>query len=205
ISESWDSLKGSFGRHNEMMSENIAVPLGGRNKLTENPDAVAGAVVGGILAAPLIGGAMGGSGGSSLGGFGTEGAFSKAFQPQVTEVSAWNKLKGGFNNMMDFGNKDLGTLYKDIDFDDPANDDLLGLISDVEGEIAGSKGAEKGLDLQEIGKMLQSIQAEPDYKISHSGGAGGRGFRFDQEPYKNKLAQREFDEMYGARITPKYR
>lgn len=54
-------LKDAPGAHQEMMNK-ITVPLGGHNKITENSDAVAGAIVGSILAAPMIGGAMGGSG-----------------------------------------------------------------------------------------------------------------------------------------------
>ncbi|MGL5015262.1 MAG: hypothetical protein ACRC6V_13385 [Bacteroidales bacterium] len=191
VSESWDSFKGSFGRHNDMM-EDITVPLGGRNKITENPDAAAGAVVGSFLAAPAIAGAMGGSSGSSIGGFGSEGAFSKMFQPMTNKVgSMWDSLTGS-------GVKDLNSLYGNVDFDDAANDDLLGLISDVEGEIASGKKGGKELDLEAIGKMLQSIKQQPDYKIQSSGGMSGRGFKFDQEPYKHKASQKEFAQLYGS-------
>ena len=201
VSESWDSFKGSFGRHNKMM-EDITVPLGGRNKITENPDAAAGAILGSIFAAPAIGSALGGgSSGGGFGGFGTEGAFGKYFQPEVTEVSAWNKFKGKLSSMTDFGNKDLGELYKDIDFDDPANDDLLGLISDVEGEIASGK---KGFDYELLGRTLSSIKPKDAPKISHLGrGGGGGSFRYDKSLYENPLLTREFNALYSEPLYKK--
>lgn len=71
--EAWDSFKGSFGSHNEMMSENITKPLFGSNKLSENPDAVAGAIIGSIFAAPLIAGGSSAAGGASGTGGGLSG------------------------------------------------------------------------------------------------------------------------------------
>lgn len=185
--ESWDSFKGSFGRHNEMM-EDITVPLGGRNKLTENPDAVAGTIVGGVLAAPLVGGAMGGasSGASSgFGGFGTEGAFSKYFSPMG------NKLSGMWDSAMGPSDSVLGNLA-DMEAGGAVNANL------GSGKQALKAAGDKGIDLEQIGQMLQSIKPQADYTVQHSGGKAGGGFRFDQGLYKNQLAQREFDQMYGA-------
>lgn len=54
FSQAWDEVKQIPGAHNRMMADNITIPLFGHNKLSENPDAVAGAVVGSIFAAPLI-------------------------------------------------------------------------------------------------------------------------------------------------------
>lgn len=78
--EAWDEFKGSFGEHNEMMSD-LITPILGENKLTENPDAVAGAIMGGILAAPYLaaaGGAGAGAGGGAAGA-GTTGFGSAAY------------------------------------------------------------------------------------------------------------------------------
>lgn len=69
FSEAWDEFKGIPGEHNRMMRDDITVPLFGHNKLSENPDAVAGAIVGSIFAAPALAGMAGGGKGavSSLG------------------------------------------------------------------------------------------------------------------------------------------
>lgn len=185
ISESWDSFKGSFGRHNDMM-EDITVPLGGRNKITENPDAAAGAIIGSIFAAPVIGGAMGGSSGASsgFGGFGTEGAFSKYFQPIGNKMgSMWDTIAG-------------------------PSDDVLGNLADMEagGAVDANLGmgddalrkAGAGKNLQDIGQMLQSIKPVEQQQIQHSGGKAGGGFRFDQSQYKHQPSQKEFAQLYGA-------
>lgn len=61
----------TFGNHNQLMADNITIPLFGENKLQKNPDAVAGAIIGSIFAAPVIGGAMGGGAGGTAGGLST--------------------------------------------------------------------------------------------------------------------------------------
>lgn len=72
--EAWDSFKGSFGSHNDMMAENITKPLFGSNKLSENPDAVAGTIIGSIFAAPLLAsGSAAASGSGAAGGGGAAG------------------------------------------------------------------------------------------------------------------------------------
>lgn len=182
VSESWDSFKGSFGRHNKMM-EDITVPLGGRNKLTENPDAVAGTIIGGILAAPAIGGAVGGSSGGGFGGFGTEGAFSKYFQPGG----------GGFS---------FGEMWDSIA---GPSDEVLGNLADMEADGAVGMGSDAlkkagaGKNLQSIGQLLQSVKPAPQQQIQHSGGKAGGGFRFDPSQYKHQASQKEFSQMYGTK------
>lgn len=189
VSESWDSFKGSFGRHNEMMSENIAVPLAGRNKLTENPDAVAGAVVGSILAAPMIGGAMGGgaggasggAGGSSFGGFGTEGAFSNYFKP--TSIS-----KPGL------GSEGVG-------WQGGAQLDL-GVPETYQGmKSAGSAGS--GFDWEGLARTLQSVKPHndaPPISMTRSGGGGGR---YDKSVFENPLLTRELNALYSQPLYNK--
>lgn len=192
----WDSTKGVLsgdkklkdipGDHQEMMNE-ITVPILGDNKISKNSDAVAGAVIGGILAAPVIGGAMGGASGSAssgFGGFGTEGAFSKYFNPVSSKVGSWWDSIAG------------------------PSDEVLGNLADMEagGAVNANLGngmdalkkAGAGKDMSAIAQMLQSVKPPQQQQISHSGGRAGGGFRFDQSQYKNQLAQREFDQMYGA-------
>lgn len=185
VSESWDSFKGSFGRHNDMM-EDITVPLGGRNKITENPDAAAGAIIGSIFAAPAIGGMFGGGGGASgsgFGGFGTEGAFSNYFKPgSIAKPGLGSEGVGwGGGAELDFG---LPTDY------------------------AGMKKAgvgEKGFDFEGLAKTLASIKpvdGTPNINMS-SGRAGGGGSRFDSKQYENPLLTREYNALYSQPLyTP---
>lgn len=181
VSESWDSFKGSFGRHNDMMEE-ITVPLGGRNKITENPDAAAGAVLGSIFAAPALGGMMGGSGsGGGFGGFGTEGAFGNYFKPSSltkpglgSEGVGWS---GGAN--LDFG-----------------------LPTDYAG-MKDASAASSGFDFEALAKTLQSIKpgsGDPPINMTRTGGGGGR---YDKSVFENPLLTREKNALYSAPLyTP---
>lgn len=186
-----DVLKGDMklkdvpGSHQEMMND-ITVPILGDNKIAKNSDAIAGAVVGGVLAAPLLaGGGAGASGGASFGGFGTEGAFSKYFSP------IGNKLSGMWDSVAGPSDDVLGMM---------ADQEAGGAVGTGEEALAKAKGAlPKGMDLQQMGQMLQSIKPNQQ-QISHSGGRAGGGFRFDPSQYQNKLGQREFDQLYGAAI-----
>lgn len=184
VSESWDSFKGSFGRHNDMMSENIAVPLGGRNKITENPDAAAGAIIGSIFAAPAIGGMFGGSGGASgasgsgFGGFGTEGAFSNYFKPSsITQP---------------------GLSSEGVGWQGGASLDL-GLPTDYAGmkDVSGA-GEAAGFDWEGLSRTLQSIKpnqesSAPPVSMTRTGGGG----RYDKSVFENPLLTRERNALYS--------
>ena len=118
---------------------------------------------------------------TSFGGYGTEGAFSKAFQPSALPKTGLSSEGVGWE-----ANKDK------LDFDIPET---------YEGMKEKDK-KEKKFDLQAFGQMLQSIKPEQQQQLSSSGRVGG-SFRFDPSQYQNKLAQREFDQMYGAQpYTP---
>ena len=73
FSKAFDEFKGTFGDHQRMMSDTITVPLLGDNKLANNSDAIAGAIIGSVFAAPAMGGAAGGTSGSAAGTAGTTG------------------------------------------------------------------------------------------------------------------------------------
>lgn len=180
ISESFDQFKGSFGRHNEMM-EDITVPLGGHNKLTENPDAAAGAILGSIFAAPVIGGAFGGGSGAGasgggFGGFGTEGAFGNYFKP--TSIT-----KPGL------GSEGVG-------WGGGANLDL-GLPTDYAG-MKDVSGKGSGFDFEGLAKTLQSIKPggnqAPPINMTRTGGGG----RYDKSVFENPLLTREKNALYSA-------
>lgn len=185
VSESWDSFKGSFGRHNDMMEE-ITVPLGGRNKITENPDAAAGAILGSVFAAPVVGGMMGGSGGGAsggFGGFGTEGAFSNYFKPSsITQPG----LSGNGVGWKGGANLDLGLPT-----------DYAGM-KDVATAEAG------GFDWAGLAKTLQSVKPNndaPPINMSRMGGGGGG--RYDKSVFENELLTRELNSLYSQPLYNK--
>ena len=63
------SLKDSFGEHQRNMND-VTVPILGNNKVAKNSDAVAGTVIGGIFAAPLLAGGASAAGTSAGAGAG---------------------------------------------------------------------------------------------------------------------------------------
>ena len=67
FSEAGKAFGHTFGNHNSMMADNITIPMFGNNKLSKNPDAVAGAIIGSIFAAPAMAGASGGTSGGTAG------------------------------------------------------------------------------------------------------------------------------------------
>lgn len=70
-----ESLKDLPGDHQRQMNK-VTVPLLGNNKLSKNSDAAAGAVIGGIFAAPLLAGGASAAGGSTAGAAGAAGGTS---------------------------------------------------------------------------------------------------------------------------------
>ena len=179
-------LEDAPGEHQRMMNK-TTVPILGDNKIAKNSDAVAGAIVGGFLAAPAIGGAMGGAAGGSgggsfgFGGFGTEGAFGKYFQPISESV----------------GNFFSGT----------PSDELLGQLADAEGagDVAGAEEIMKKIQgsgfsmdkLEGIGRALSNIQGAPKQSLSHSSRGGG-GFRgSSSKNLAQSLLDREYESLYS--------
>ena len=225
FSESFDSFKGSFGRHNDMMSENITVPLMGHNKISENPDAAAGAVLGTVFAAPAIMGAAQGGGASAAGAQGTtfNTLAGSGFRPgqaiqaganslQGAQPSTWNNVTSWVSNKMDFGTQDLGKLYQDVDFTDPANDELLGMIADTETEIATANSASSldwGKALGDASKAVADVMGQ-NQKGAPSGG-GRAGFRganipaaqYSQHALGNQMAGQAFNDIAaGGKVQP---
>lgn len=103
FSEAFKQFKGTFGDHQEMMSNTITKPLLGDNKISNNSDAIAGAIIGSILAAPFIGGAMGGSAGAAGGGTGgtaaSTGATAGSQASTASTVMSNIQQYGGLANM----------------------------------------------------------------------------------------------------------
>lgn len=191
--EAWDELKGIPGAHNRMMSENIAVPLGGRNKITENPDAAAGAVIGSIFAAPVIGGMMGGSGagasasgasagGSSFGGFGTEGAFSNYFKPTGISKPGLSAEGVGWQGgaKLDLGVPETYSGMKDV---------------------AGS--GSNGFSMEKLAQVMKSIKPHDDTPPINMTRTGGGGGRYDKSVFENPLLTREYNALYSQPLYNK--
>ncbi|UZV39638.1 hypothetical protein APT65_00023 [Trabzonvirus APT65] len=193
IGKSWGAFKDSFGNHQDMMSDTITTPLGGHNKLTENSDAVAGAIIGSIFAAPLMAGgsagAGGGAGGSTAagtsgGGFGSGGAFSGYFQPSnLSNVGLSSQGVGWSPGQATAGMNFGSTAYT------PTTQ-----FGGASGASAGS-----GFNLQEFGRILQSVQQPEEQRVPTGGGsAGGRGFSFDSKLYQNPMLEREYNSLYTS-------
>ena len=106
FSKAWKDVKAVPGDHQEMMND-ITVPILGDNKLSKNSDAVAGAIIGGIMAAPAIGGAMGGSAGGAGGAAGSSTAssagsgISSIGTQGVTKATSATTSTGWFDTIMD--------------------------------------------------------------------------------------------------------
>lgn len=118
-----------------------------------------------------------------------------------TDPTMWQKAKGQTSALFDSGEKDLGALYADVDFDDPANEELLGVIADAEGEIAAAK-EDEGVDWAAMARMLQSVKPNKGPAVTGAGRVGG-GFRFDRKPYENQLLTREYESLYNQPLYNK--
>lgn len=193
------SLKDAPGTHQDMMHETITEPLLGDSWLAKNSDAAAAAIVGGIFAAPVIGGMMGGSAGGAAGAAGgtsgSTGALSSSFS--LGDIGSY------FNPSNWFGGGNV-------------SDEALGALADAENAAGGAVNADLGLGsdalkslgygndtskaLSSIGDLLKSIKTPEQYKVQHSGGVSGRGFNFNSEQYKNKLMEREMAAIYNQPI-----
>lgn len=118
----------------------------------------------------------------------------------IQDVSLWNKAKGAMSSVMGGGEKDIGKLYEGVDFDDPENDELLGVIADTEQELEDNKEEEEGFDWEEFSRTLQSVQGGKEFQMGNApafkAGWSGTG-------YKNPLLDREYAELYNQPLyTP---
>ena len=105
FSKAWKDVKAIPGDHQEMMND-ITVPILGDNKLSKNSDAVAGTIIGGILAAPAMGAAGGASAGGSASGSAASGAsagggISSIGTQGVTKATSATTSTGWFDTIMD--------------------------------------------------------------------------------------------------------
>ena len=105
FSKAWKDVKAVPGDHQEMMND-ITVPILGDNKLSKNSDAVAGAIIGSILAAPAMGAAGSASAGGSVSGSAASGAsagggISSIGTQGVTQATSATTSTGWFDTIMD--------------------------------------------------------------------------------------------------------
>lgn len=179
------SLKNAPGKHQEMMND-ITVPLLGDNKISKNSDAVAGAIVGSVLAAPFVGGAFGGSGASGsggFGGFGTEGAFSNYFKP-----SSISKPGLGAENVGWQGGAELD----------------LGLGDGLDYKSMAKATGGKGFDMNKLAQVMKSIKpADNTPPVTQLRSGGGGGGRYDKSVFENPLLTREMQALYNQPLYQK--
>lgn len=216
----WDSTKGVLsgdkklkdipGDHQEMMND-ITVPILGNNKIAKNSDAVAGAVIGGVLAAPAIAaGAGGGATGASAGaGAGANAATAaSAVRPSMFSLGDVSSYFKPVNNMAtQFGNTvgnawDSAMTYGDV------SDRQLADLADA--EMAGAVDADLGvgtkalrasdstkLTAKDIAKVMSQVsdslgKMEPEIRLQKTGGGG----RIDKSQYESPLVAREMQALY---------
>lgn len=186
-------LKDIPGDHQEMMNK-ITVPMLGDNKLSKNSDAVAGAIVGGILAAPMLAGGSGGASGGSLFNLGDIGGY---FKPST---AFGESASSGFQGMGGTPSFDIsqGAGWKP----GGAELDLGSSVYTPTTEFGGVEAAEKGVDWAAMARMLQSVKPDNKPMVS-SGGRVGGGFRFDRKPYENQLLTREYESLYNQPLYNK--
>ncbi|MGL5583747.1 MAG: hypothetical protein ACRDCE_22770 [Cetobacterium sp.] len=121
----------------------------------------------------------------------------------VAEPSKWEKALGYASGLTDLGEQDLGQLYNDVDFDDPANDELLGVIADTETEIAAAKPESQfakrfGSVLVDLGKDISAQSTAP--KVSAP--AFKATFRPQQVSSYGQQAMGEMDMAGALNMNP---
>lgn len=119
-------------------------------------------------------------------------------EPGMME-KAGSALKGALSSKP---NNDIGALYgEEVDFEDPANDELLGVIADEEeGTAVGVE--ERGTDWEAIMKMLGSIK-DGSPKVGAPGAYRGQFRAPDPKLYQNQLMEREYQDLYSRPLYSK--
>lgn len=204
--ESFDQFKGTFGRHNEMMSENIAKPLGGDNWITQNPDAVAGAIVGGILAAPAIGGAMGGGAGGAGGGVGGTTAGSQGALSGVgtgwqggaqlgfggTSYAPTTAFGQGAVGSTSSAGSGMGAMGMPTAYTPTT---AFGQTASQAGTSAGASG--QGFDFTKFSQMAKNLQSGEKEQAPMPAVSARRGWSgFDSKLYSNPALEKEYMRIY---------
>ena len=109
FSDAFSELKSIPGDHQEMMN-GVTVPILGDNKLAKNSDAIAGTIVGGIMAAPAIAGGLGTStagGSASSSGISSVGTQGVSQATSATTTSSWfDTIMDGFDMLSSAGGDD---------------------------------------------------------------------------------------------------
>ncbi|QDH46513.1 hypothetical protein LAh8_81 [Aeromonas phage LAh_8] len=209
IGESWDQFTGSFGRHQDMMSDTITTPLGGHNKLTENSDAVAGAIIGGILAAPAMAAGGGSAAGGGAGGAG--GGFAGFSGAPATATGGWG---GGAQLSLGSSAYAPSTAFGQSAAAAAPSVSAPGAFGATAytpttafGQAAAAGGGQLGggattaaktFDWGKFAQMAQNLQTPEKQQQPVSMGApqGGRWSGFDSKLYRNPLLEKEYMRVY---------
>lgn len=178
-------IKDIPGSHQRLMND-ITVPMIGDNKIAKNSDAIAGAIVGGVLAAPML---AGGGGTSSAWNLGDVGGY-------FTPGQAGDKWGGLWDSMMGPGDDALGNLA-DAEAGGAVNANL-GSGKEALSKVGG------GMDFDKIAEVMKSINSPKDQQINMaSHRAGGSAFNPNSKLYENQLLAREYQDLYSQPLYNK--
>lgn len=189
VSESFDSFKGSFGRHNDMMAENITIPLFGHNKLSENPDAAAGAIIGSVFAAPYLASA----GQSMFGGTGTGNLGTSDFASGNFGGNSFGNTNFGGNAVSG------GNAYK------PTTE--FGKMSEAYGDlgidtVGGSDTDWAGI-MKSAGKAFEQMGKGGDAKLTGGHRPGFKGVQMPAQQYSAGAMQEQMAAQEWANAGAK--
>lgn len=212
--DAWDNLKAIPGNQERANSE-IFNAAGIRGWVGDHPgESVAGAI-GAVMGGTALAGALGGSAGGAAGGAagstaggtaGTTAASASPFSFELGSIGNYFKPSTAFgggsggSGFQGMGSTSFdisqGAGYKGVS----TGGDLMagGGAYTPTTEFGGAEAAaEKGFDWEAFSQMLQSVKPQEENRISTSGGRAGGGFRFDRNPYENKLLTREYENLYN--------
>lgn len=221
-----ESLKDFMGDHQRQMNK-VTVPILGNNKLSKNSDAVAGAIVGGIFAAPLLAGGASAAGGSTagaaggatagtvgtstasgfggVGGMGVTGSttgFGGVGGMAGTTASSGTAASGlGGVGGMSSGAGSMGSLST---YFTPSTQ--FGTTAMSSGSQSVTPATTTSTDWTRLANSMKNLQSQTSNKNQapqvQMSSPGGRGMSFDSNRFKNAALEREYQSIYSS---PTYR
>lgn len=196
------SLKDLPGEHQEQMNA-VTVPILGDNKLSKNSDAVAGAIVGGIFAAPLLaGGTASTSGGAAgmggVGGMGTTGATTSSGFGGLGGMSGWSATGGTTSS----GLGGVGGMSGGAGGAGSLSAYFTPTASTASAVSTTSTEAAKGVDWLKMANAMKNVQSTsanqtPTAQVNLRG-TGGGGASFNSNRFKNAALEKEYQSIYTS-------
>ena len=213
-----ESLKDFMGDHQRQMNK-VTVPILGNNKISKNSDAVAGAIVGGVFAAPLLAGGAAGSSGAAgsatagtvgtstasgfggVGGMGVTGSttgFGGVGGMAGTTASSGTAASGlGGVGGMSSGAGSMGSLST---YFTPTTQ--FGTTAMSSGSQSVAPTTTTSTDWTRLANSMKNIKSQTDHQNKapevQLRSAGGRGMSFDSNRFKNAALEREYQSIYSS-------